>query len=389
MIAQNPRDPWRTIWQITTSDYLIAALLLGITAGLIVTTWLPQMPVADPVAYAQWLSETQARFENATPTMQTLGLFTITRSLGFRILLAILAGILLLRLIEIGDRLRQNQEITDPEGEWHDLVEAHWPDVMHNLRRRRYRILHAPPLLQADRWPWSDMFPLLAHIGGLLLLIGLLITHLWGWRIEDVIAQSNQRLALPGTETWVTWDENTRDVAHSPGIQALVEAQVPGIQARADDSTGQPLSLQQTPDIEAVTQLTVALAEDQYFAIPEAQLVVRLAPQLDHVIDARSSVLVQVYRSPPGRLVTETEIEEDVKLSVDGVTLELASVPYARMTVIFNPGLWPTSVGLVILTMGRLGSIVWPTRRLWLREGTDHIETSGDLLPAMARDEEA
>jgi hypothetical protein len=59
MIAQIPRDPWRTAWQIATSDYLMAALLLGITAGLITTTWLPQMPAADPVAYAQWLSETQ------------------------------------------------------------------------------------------------------------------------------------------------------------------------------------------------------------------------------------------------------------------------------------------------------------------------------------------
>ena len=389
MIAQTPRDPWRTIWQITTSDYLIAAFLLGITAGLIVTTWLPQMPVADPVAYAQWLSETQARFENATPTMQTLGLFTITRSFGFHVLLVLLAGTLLLRLVEIGDRLWQNREIANPDGEWHNLADAHLPDVINDLRRRRYRILHTPPLLQADRWPWADLFPLLVHSGGLLLLIGLLVTHGWGWQIRGVTVQGGQRFALPGTETWITWDDNTHNVTHSSGIQAFVETQVPGIQARADDGMGQPLSLQQTPDIEPVTQLTVALAEDQYFAIPEAQLVVRLAPQLNHIIDARSSVLAQVYRSPPGRLVTETKIEEEVKLSVDDITLKLTSVSYARLTVIFNPGLWPTSIGLVVLTVGLLGSIAWPVRRLWLREEAERIETTGDLLPTMTRNREA
>ena len=387
MIDQTPRDPWRTIWQIATSDYLIAALLLGVAAGLIITTRLPQMPVADPVAYAQWLSETQAQFENAT-TMQTLGLFTITRSLGFRILLALLAGILLLRLVEIGDRLRQNQEITDPQGEWRDLAKVHLPDVMDDLRRRRYRILHEPPLLQADRWPWADLFPLLAHSGGLLLLIGLLVTHLWGWRTEGLIVQSGKRLALSDTETWVAWDENTHDVTHSPGIQALIEGQVPGIQARADDGTGRPLSLQ-TPDTEPATQLTVALAQDQYFAIPEAQLVVRLAPHPNHDTEAHSPVLVQVYRSPPGRLVTEAEVEEEIKLPVDDVTLELTSVPYARLTVIFNPGLWPTSAGLVVLTVGLLGSIAWPARKLWLREETERIQVTGDLLPAPMRDKGA
>ena len=70
MIAQTARDPWRVAWQIATSDYVIAILLLGIAAGLVITAWLPQMPVADPVAYARWLSETQGRFGNATAAIQ-------------------------------------------------------------------------------------------------------------------------------------------------------------------------------------------------------------------------------------------------------------------------------------------------------------------------------
>jgi hypothetical protein len=100
-------------------------------------------------------------------------------------------------------------------------------------------------------------------------------------------------------------------------------------------------------------------------------------------------VLVQVYRSPPGRLLTEAVIERDAKLTVDDVTLEIASVPYARLTATFNPGLWPTGVGLVLLIAGLLGSVVWPARRLWLREGIGQIEGAGDLPPLLAGGREA
>jgi cytochrome c biogenesis protein ResB len=389
MIAQTPRDPWRATWQLATSDGLLAALLLGIAAGLAITAWLPQMPVADPAAYARWLSKAQARFGNTTPTMQTLGLFAIARSLGFRALLALLAGCLLLRLIEIGDRLRQNRGLARPAGEWRELTGVRLPGAANNLRRRRYRVLSEPPLLQADRWPWADLFPLLAHGGALLLLAGLLVTHLWGWRVEGLIVQSGERATLPDTSKWVALDEDASEVTHSPGIVTFVEERGPGVQVRATDGTGRPLPLQQTAEADPVTQLTVALTEDQYLAIPEAQLILRLAPQPGGVIEAHSPVLAQVYRSPPGRLETETIVEGDAELTVDQVTLELASVPYARLTATSNPGLWPTGAGLVLLVAGLLGSVAWPVRRFWVREETGRIEGTGDLPPALARGEGA
>ncbi|MCP4542097.1 MAG: cytochrome c biogenesis protein ResB [Chloroflexi bacterium] len=388
MIAQTPRDPWRTVWQIATSDYLIAVLLLGITAGLMITTWLPQMPMANPVAYAQWLSETQARFENKTPTMQTLGLFNVTHSPGFRLLLTLVAGILLLRLIEISDRMQRNREMTEPEGEWHEFLGIRLSDITDDLRRRRYRLLEPPTLLQADRWPWADLFPLLAHIGGLLLLIGLLITQLWGWQTKELIIQSGQRVELANSGAFVAWDENTHAVTHSPGLLAFIEEQMPGIRAQASDGAEQSLTLQQSLNTEPAPTLTMALTEDQYFAIPEAQLVVRLAPHSNHITKTQRLVLVQVYRSPPGRLITETQIVGESKLPVDDIMLEFASVSYARLSVIFNPGLWPACIGLVILTIGLLGSIMWPTRKLWLQEKGDQIQAAGDLLPMLTRNRE-
>ena len=99
------RNPWHAIWQTVTSDGLLVALLAAVAAGLLITLWFPQMPDADPIAYARWLSDVQTTFGGTTDAIQALGLLSITRSLGFRVLLALLAAILLLRLIEQGDRL--------------------------------------------------------------------------------------------------------------------------------------------------------------------------------------------------------------------------------------------------------------------------------------------
>jgi hypothetical protein len=388
MIDQTPRDPWRVIWRIASSDHLIVALLLGIAAGLAIAAWLPQMPVADPVAYTRWLSEEQARFGGATQTMQALGLFTVVRSFVFRALLALLGGCLLLRLVERGDRLWQDREMARPAGGWRVLGDVCLPDVLDDLRGRRYRVLSAPPLFQTDRWPWAGVFPLLAHGGALLFITGLLITHLWGWRVEGLVIQSGERVTLPNSEAWVVLDEDAASARHSPGIVTFFEERGPGVRVAAVRGTERFLPLLQTAEADPVTQLTVPLIEDQYFAIPEAQLIVRLAPQSGHVTGPHSPVLVQVYRSPPGRLEIETVVNGDTEVAVGDVGLRFGSVPYARLTVTFNPGLWPTGLGLAILGAGVLGSAAWPACRFWLREGVEYVEGSGDLRPVPARGRE-
>jgi hypothetical protein len=389
MIDQVPRDPWQALWQVATSDHLMAVLLLGIAAGLAITTWLPQMPADDPAAYARWLSEAQARFGSTAPTLQALGLFTVTQSLGFRTLLAFLASSLLLRLIESIDRLRGHREFAPPVGEWQALGDVHPPDVTDGLRRQHYRVLREPPLLQADRWPWAELGPLVAHSGAMLFLTGLLITHLWGWRIEGLIVQSGERVTLADTEEWVALDIDGWKATHSPGIVTFIEERGPGVRAAAVNGAGRSLSLQQTAEADPITrQLTVPLTEDRYFAIPEAQLIVRLTPQPDQAISVHTPVLVQIYRSPAGQLTTETVVEGDAELTVGDVTLELASTPYARLAAAFNPGLWPTATGLMLLGAGMLGSVAWPARRFWLREGMDGFESAGDPLPVSLRERE-
>jgi hypothetical protein len=275
-------------------------------------------------------------------------------------------------------------------GEWRTLGDVHLPDVTDDLRHRRYRVLSEPPLYQADRWPWAELSPLAAHSGAMLFLIGLLITHVWGWRVEGLIVQSGERTALAGTDEWVALDTGGWKATHSPGVVTFIEERGPGVRAAAVNGAGRSLPLQQTAEANPVThQLTVPLTEDRYFAIPEAQLIVRLTPQPNQAISAHTPVLVQVYRSPAGQLTTETVVEGDAELAVGDVTLELTSAPYARLAAAFNPGIWPTAAGLVLLGSGGLGGAAWPVRRFWLREGMDQVEGTGDPLPKPIRGGEA
>ncbi|MBN1977232.1 MAG: hypothetical protein JW918_07510 [Anaerolineae bacterium] len=316
--ASRRRDLWRLIWQIVTGNGLLVILLLAAAAGSLATAWLPQAPTADPQAYARWFSETQARFGKAVQTMQALGLFGIARSFGFRALLALLAATLLLRLVERGDRL----------------------------------------LSGAARWKWVELFPLLAHGGGLLLLTGLLITHLWSWRVEGLIVQSGEQLPVPGTESWIALQEDASRVTHSPGIVVSIEALGPGVRVSAADGAGNALAIGQAAEADLHTELTLALAKDQHFAIPDAQLIVQLTPQSGHPAGAQTPVRVQVYRYPPVQLETETVVTGDAELGIDDVTLNLVSQPYAQVTATFNPGMSPTGIGIALAIAGLVGSVV-------------------------------
>ena len=188
MLARNPRAPWQTIWRVATSGALLAALFLITAAVLAVSTWFPQIPPDDPIAYARQLSEAQARFGETTSLLQGLGLFTIVHSISFRVLLALLGGCLLLRLVEQIDRLHDGHQLREPTAEWREVPHSDLSRLADALRRRWYRVLDEASLLQVDRWPWAGALLPLSHLGALLLLSGLLLAYLWGWRVDPVIA---------------------------------------------------------------------------------------------------------------------------------------------------------------------------------------------------------
>lgn len=385
MIDTASRHPWRVTWRIATSDGVLMFLLLGIAAALAAATRLPQMPSDDPGAYARWLSEVQARFDGAASTIRALGLFTVARSFGLRALLALLSGCLSLRLVQRVDALWRGRRMIDPSGDWRELGSLDLPEFIDGMRGR-CRVLGDSPLFQVDRWPWGDLPALLAHAGALLLLAGLLLSLRWGWQVADLVLQGGERTALRGGDKWARVDDDAAKVTHSRGLVAFIKERGPGVRIRAVDDRGRPLSLKRTARAEATTQLTMTLADDRYFAIPEAQMVFHLESRYDN---PRSPVDVQIYRSPPGRLITEkvTEKGGSAQFTLEGVTVEFIRTPYARVTATFNPGRGLTAVGLVCLIVGIPGNVAWPGRRFWLREEEGTVEGTGALPSALVNAE--
>ena len=379
-------DPWRLMWRATTSQTLVAGLLLCLAGSLMLTTWIPQAPSPE-MEYARWFSQVQARFGDATPLMRGLGLFNVTGSFGFRLLLALLSGCLVLQLIEGADGLWQGDEAAEPEGNWEQLSEGDLDELLDDLRDENYRTIHGSSWYQVDRWPVAGLSLLVARTGALVLLGGLLLSQLWGWQVEGLVLQRGQQLSLPTGNHWVALNDGGTELVHSAGAVGFIEREGPGVAVRALDEEGGTLRLQLTAEAEPRTELLVALREDRYFAIPEADLIVRLRPQSEAPY---TPLEVQAYRSPPGEIVAEliTGDGGQTELMLEGVKLELSPAPYVEATVSRNPGRWTTAVGLVLLVGGILTNLVRPGGRFWLRESEGWIEAAGRVPLSVLAEEE-
>jgi hypothetical protein len=384
-MAEQSSDPWRILWRFATSNEVLVALLLAIAASVTLTVWIPQRPSSD-VAYARWLSQTQARFGEANSTMRTLGLFSLMSSFGFRILLALLSGCVFLRLVEDADRLHGDQRIEEPSGKWRPIIDRQFGKLLDDLRRRRYRVVDVSSFFQVDRWPWSGVLSLVTHLGALILLISLLLSHLFGWQVEGLILQRGGRRSLPGHANWVALTEDGSEAHHSTGVVAFIEESGPGVDVSATDGDGDMLELLLSSDAEPSTELKIALTGETYFAIPEVALIVRLMPQSE---EPYSRADAQIYNSPTGEVIAERVTDRGgyARFNVAGVTLAFDPAPYARLIATHNPGRPLAGLGLVMLVTGLLGSLIWPERRFWLREQEASIEAAGSF-PSQFQHEE-
>lgn len=376
MAEQSP-DPWRLVWRVVTSDEVLVALLLAIAISLTLTAWIPQQP-SSQADFARWLSQMQARFGQATSLLRRLGFFHIVSSSGFRALLALLGMCLLLRLAESLDSLIKERQIDEPDENenWEEVLDWTWPELLESLRGRWYRVIKASSFSQVDRWPWGRVFPLIAYLGALILLASLVLSHALAWQMEGLILQEGERGALPGGEGWVMLSEDGEAVDSSRGVIPYVEESGPGVRVSAigDDQNSLPLTL--NPRAEPSEELTIALTEDTYFALPEAELIVRLSPRSE---EAYARVDVQIYNSPTGEIIAERVTEKGGQgvLDVADVTLTLVPAPYARLTVTHNPGRWPAAVGLIGIVVGLLGSLMCCNQCFWVREEGDTLEVAG------------
>lgn len=303
-------DPWRLVWRIVTGNVPLAVCLFVLALYLLLLAWIPQFSPGS-VATDRWLA--QSRFGPWTGTMYRLGIFSLARSPFLTILLSLLLFFLLIRGI--------------------DLAVAFWESVRSGSEPGHF-------------WQIGAFF-LLADLGVLIFLLGLLIGQRWGWREEGLIALDNGR--VPGR------DEVPGVFATHSGIRLTV---------RATDAFGSPANLQRSVRQAAQPELILYLspaASETSFAIPEHNLVIWLGVQ--GVFSARSPVQIEVFRAPSGERVQGTRMDQDsLRLAVDEVHLEIVREPQPLLSAIYDPGLWPKRVGLILGTVSLAGAL-WPWRR--------------------------
>lgn len=292
-------------WRIATGNTPLAVCLFVLALYLLLLAWIPQFP-PGPATTDRWLAQT--RFGSWTATMYRLGLFSLAGSPAISVLLSLLAFLLFLRTAELADALRSRFRDRENRGRW-----------------------------------WDGMFLPLAYLGALVLMGGLLIGHRWGWREEGLVG--------PETALFPGHDRGTP--------RSYLVGFGPLLTIRATDEADRPLKLQQTARESAQAELVLYLtlsAPERLFAIPESGLVVRLGVRGD--LFAQSPILVEIFRAPGGERVQEATMEGDrFSLTVDEVHLEISRQPYPLLALAYDPGLWLKWVGLVLGTIGLVGTL--------------------------------
>lgn len=298
-------------------------ILLGLALYSLLLVVVPQIPESG-WATDRWLSQAQDRFGRATEAIFRLGLFRLSRSPVLTLLCAGCGFALLIRT-------------------------ARWATGLANSLHRQ------PPRLIALTGG--------ANLGPLLLLVGLLVSRLSGWRAEGLVGRPGETLSIAGHGEVRLTGRTPREWVHDRGLAVYVTGEGPELTLQAYGVAGNPLGLQRAAREGPAVELTVRLLPDlpeAYFAIPEAGLVGRLALAGQGDLTSAAPLRLQVFRSPTGEQVQEaTLVGETSTLTVDGTRLEMVRSSYLVVAVAHDPGRWWKGVGLVVGAVGIAGTLAW------------------------------
>jgi hypothetical protein len=385
------------LWYTGSSAVLTIVLLVLLAVTLAVALILPQQPAGlEGSAAERWLATMAAGYRGFGPFLRTAGLFDVLGGLWLRILLGVLAFNLALRLadqIQLIARAQRDQPADPgpPPGAFRQEIALAGPSdavlpLLQEALNRRYRPVVAADdgtHLYAERRRYGLFGPLLLFLGPLLLLAGLLINGMAGWRAADValVPGSSQPLGQgtgfevklegitgtePHTASRVTVAQ-TGGAGKTAGIAPLRPARWgnlwiiqratgPALAVTARDSRGRALIIQSLgTDGQVAERLVVPFRPtqtEQGFAVPTRSLVFRAVsyPSLPERGIDRPVFLVEAYRGDAAVPILSALVEDKATLRLpDGDTVfELSRDHYATLEAAYLPG------GLLLLLGGLL-----------------------------------
>jgi len=350
-------NPWRLLWRGVTSNHLLGGVLLALALALFMAALLPQTSADGLNSDLEWQAEVQRRFGEVTwfeatrTPLQAIGAFHVADSLGFRLLLAVLALALLARLVDCVEKL------------WHG-----WREYA-SLEGKRH----------ANRLPWGEIGSVAIYLGGLMVLVGATITNREGWQTGPLPVAPGESIPLSENDDLTLRLESLdRDGRHGSGElwrgeekrlsvgdlavgQPLAGGSVgvylvgsgSGLRVQAAWNDGQPLQLVSGSDATPKEQPVIAFTEEEprhLVGIPEANLVLLLTMPQPEQKSTRPQV--QIFEEGSGEFVLEQEISAETIIPVGDVTLTMTTLPFAQVQVVHDRGALLSQVGVIGLIAG-------------------------------------
>jgi len=366
--------PWQTIWRIATSDYLLGAVLLALALALFLAAWLPQTSEGGLDSDVTWQADVQRRFGEVAwlrSTLQAIGAFHVADAVGFRLLLALLAFGLLTRLAESAELAWQGWRGDQPP--------KNGP---------------TPP----GSRPWEKLGTVGIYLGGLIILLGAIITNMESWQVESLSLVAGESVPLTNSDnltllltaldpdqhrgTGEIWrGEETLvgagDLAvgrplEGGGVGVFLVGSGTGLRVRATSSNSETLGLSTGPDTEAKEELVLTFSEakaQHLVAVPNTELLLLLTLTQPGHTDAR--LQVQVYKESSGGFVHEQEVLGSTTMTESDVIFSLIPLPYAQVRVIHDRGAFWSQLGALGLIAGAAWRGLWPLRGRWFFRRND------------------
>ena len=384
------RDSWQRVWHTLTGDRWLAMLLLALAGLLLAAALLPQTPQTDPVAYSRWLSETQQRFGSLTAPLTSLGLFAVTHSIGFRLLLALLAVSNTLRLIEALDRWRALRRFPDrPTRPTFERV-AGIDRAAVQAQLRGWQFQSEGDLICAERHQRrSTGAAITLYAGCLVVLIGLVLATVTDTRTETIVVEPGAVTSIPGTPYALRLDTLNdgratvavlnegqpigqgeladRQPVVAGGVSIYLREVGPALlvtAARDDRALGLQSAVDSPPQLEKLLAFTPDRSE-VFVAAPDAEIVL----QLTWLSDARYTA--QALQMATGKVLASREIAPGEALKVGAVAFTFEPAAFMTVTAAQQPAHWLIIPGWVLINLAVLGTLFWRASRVWLEVQAD------------------
>jgi hypothetical protein len=414
-------EPLSVIWRILAAPEMVLVLAGLLAVVLVIVSLVPQIPaqaLADPQA---WLATQPGPLGRRDNLITTLGLYNLAHGLGLRLLLALGALVLFVRLVESAELAWHGQQrspgravaFLSQEGRTAQVevlsslpLEEARGEVSRFLDRHGYRAAELAGS-SAARWLASRRPALLwiQPLGYAALLLagaGLVLSSYWGWQdevwqplpgetqlvghgrayavqLDGFEMQFDQEGRLEDYTSHVTWLEGAdvvREVTVTPrqparyeGLSLHQAGYLPRVQLQAWDEAGNPLALESGGEAQpGTTQVEIRFPrEDEqplvFVPAQERLLVLVFEPMCRLGQPALHVDEISENGDGRQRLASLTSSGEVVARGLR-LRLEMSYSPILRLS--YRPGTGLMLWGLSLATLALLAGWMAPPRLLSL-----------------------